>query len=231
MLIRISVCLILVLFAAHVSAKDIDPTAGLDNKLLNQIAKKYGPKAKARLVAWKKLIADHQQKPIDEKVTLVNSFFNDPNFIQYGPDAYVWYKKDYWATPTEFLIQGAGDCEDYSIAKYFTLRALGVPDKYLQITYVKVDSLREGANRDLSHMVLSYFPEGQEDPLILDNIVKTVKPAHERTDLEPVYSFNGESLWLSNQRKRGRYVGSSERISAWTNLNKRLTDKIKLQRG
>ena len=65
----------------------------------------------------------------------VNDFFNK---IKYMSDKKVWKKKDYWASPFEFLGVGAGDCEDYAIAKYFALRALGVPDKKLKITYVKL---------------------------------------------------------------------------------------------
>lgn len=32
-----------------------------------------------------------------------------------------------WKTPKEFLIDGEGVCEDFAIAKYFTLLELGIP--------------------------------------------------------------------------------------------------------
>ncbi|MBI4206399.1 MAG: transglutaminase-like cysteine peptidase [Betaproteobacteria bacterium] len=103
-----------------------------------------------------------------------------------------WGKEDYWATPIEFLSTNAGDCEDFSIAKYFTLRALGVPDDRLRLTYVK-----ELVQYNQAHMVVAYFPSPDAEPLVLDNINKTIQPASARSDLLPVYSFNGSNLWLA----------------------------------
>ena len=83
-----------------------------------------------------------------EKLEKVNRFFNQVNFVS---DAIHWQKKDYWATPIEFLASDGGDCEDFALAKYFTLKMLGVPEKKLNLTYVKAWKLNQ------SHMVLTYY--------------------------------------------------------------------------
>jgi predicted transglutaminase-like cysteine proteinase len=145
----------------------------------------------------------------------VNDFMNRTPFVS---DLEHWGKEDYWATPVEFLSTNGGDCEDFSIAKYFALRSLGVPDEKLRITYVK-----EIVVYNEAHMVLAYFPAPDAEPLVLDNINKTIRPASTRTDLVPVYSFNGSGLWLAkDQTGRGQSVGGSDRIGHWKNVQARL---------
>ena len=115
------------------------------------------------------------------------------------------------------LSTDAGDCEDYTIAKYFTLKALGVSEKKLYLTYVKAIRLNQ------AHMVLTYFKTPQSIPLVLDNINKKILKATKRKDLVPVYSFNGDGLWLAKQRGKGRSVsGGTKKLKAWNNLLERL---------
>ena len=150
-----------------------------------------------------------------QKLELVNDFMNRTPF---KTDQEHWGKEDYWAMPIEFLLTNGGDCEDFAIAKYFTLRALGVPEEKLQITYVKEVNLFNEA-----HMVLAYFPSPDAEPLILDNVNKSIQPASIRTDLAPVYSFNGSGLWLAKaQSGRGEAEGSSNRIVYWKELQARM---------
>jgi predicted transglutaminase-like cysteine proteinase len=144
----------------------------------------------------------------------VNHFFNQMRFIS---DQQHWHRADYWATPVEFLSTSGGDCEDFSIAKYFTLRELGVSDKRLRITYVKALRLNQ------AHMVLAYYARPESEPLILDNLIPQIRPASERTDLLPIYSFNGNNLWMSKERGQGRKIeGGSLRINLWRDLNIRM---------
>jgi predicted transglutaminase-like cysteine proteinase len=131
-------------------------------------------------------------------------------------DIAVWDKEDYWATPLEFLSKGAGDCEDYSIAKYFTLKELGVDEQKLRITYVKAVKLNQ------AHMVLTYFENKRAIPLVLDNLDIEIKPANLRKDLIPVYSFNGDGLWLAKARGDGKRVGNASRLSLWEELAARM---------
>ena len=149
-----------------------------------------------------------------DMATKVNDMVNSHPYIE---DTANWRKSDYWETPIEFFTRG-GDCEDFSIAKYFTLRALGVPDDKLQITYVKEIKVFNEA-----HMVLAYFATPDAEPVILDNINKTIQPASNRGDLVPVYSFNGSGLWLAKQQQgRGQSAGSSDRIGHWKDLQNRM---------
>jgi predicted transglutaminase-like cysteine proteinase len=114
------------------------------------------------------------------------------------------------------LTSFGADCEDYSIAKYFTLRELGIDDAKLRITYVKA------LNWDEAHMVLTYSPTPNEMPLVLDNLKSEILPANLRTDLIPVYSFNATGLWLAKERGTGQFVGSSDRLSLWVDMLERL---------
>ncbi|PTT99503.1 transglutaminase, partial [Pseudomonas sp. HMWF031] len=84
----------------------------------------YGSNAAEDVADWRQLIDELQQEAIDEKLYSINRFFNRFDFVD---DLVHWNEKDYWATPIEFIATGAGDCEDYTIAKYFSLIELGVP--------------------------------------------------------------------------------------------------------
>ena len=182
-----------------------------------KLAQQFGPVAKTRLTAWREILTSPKYKklPEPEKLRLVNDFMNQTPFLS---DREHWGKEDYWATPIEFLSTNGGDCEDYSIAKYFTLRALGVADDKLRITYVK-----ELVIYNEAHMVLAYFPTPDAEPLVLDNINKSIQPASNRNDLLPVYSFNGSGLWLAKEQTgRGQSVGGSDRIGHWRDLQARL---------
>ena len=187
-------------------------------KKLAQIEKKYGKKNTKRFYAWRKLVQQHQNKSEQEKLKLVNDFFNSQ--IRWVSDKKLWKQTDYWATPIETLLKKAGDCEDFTIAKYFTLLALGVPVKRLQITYVKALKFNQ------AHMVLTYVKTKRSEPLVLDNINKKILKGSKRKDLKPVYSFNGEGMWLAGSKKTGKKVGSSSRIRLWTDLNKRMKKEL-----
>ena len=182
-----------------------------------KLATTFGPVAKERLTNWRGMMTNPKNRSLSErqKLDLVNDFMNQTPFKS---DREHWGKEDYWATPIEFLSTNGGDCEDFSIAKYFTLRALGVPDDKLQITYVK-----EIKVFNVAHMVLAYLATPDAEPVILDNINKTIQPASSRTDLLPVYSFNGSGLWLAKQQQgRGQSAGSSDRIGHWKDLQTRM---------
>jgi predicted transglutaminase-like cysteine proteinase len=129
----------------------------------------------------------------------------------------VWGQEDYWATPVEFLIKGTGDCEDFAIAKYFTLKAMGLSDDKLKITYVKA------IQYNIHHMVLTYYSSPDAEPLVLDNIIDSINPASKRTDLFPIFNFNGSGLWLAKQRGQGAAAGSSSRLRLWQDLLKRMS--------
>ena len=186
---------------------------GLTDKLLNKILDIYGTEAKNRLLEWQSVVYDNKKAKEEEKLEIVNTFFNKSNFVN---DIDHWNVEDYWATPVEFLSTDGGDCEDFSIAKYFTLREMGVPVEKMRIMYVKAIELNQ------AHMVLTYYPTPDAEPVILDNLINEIKLASSRNDLVPVYSFNADGLWLAKERGKGRRVGSSERIKMWQDLGHRI---------
>ncbi len=188
-----------------------------ENKLA-QVEKKHGPEVAQRLIKWKKFVDQNQDKSDQEKLQLTNDFFNKQ--LLWIDDKKLWKQKDYWATPLETLIKSAGDCEDFTIIKYFTLTSLGVSIEHLKLTYVKAIKYNQ------AHMVLTYTESKRSVPLVLDNINKTILPASKRKDLKPVYSFNGEGMWLQKQKTLGKRVGNSSRIRLWTELTSRMSKEL-----
>jgi len=76
------------------------------------------------------------------------------DLAQYGVE-------DYWASPLESLSSGAGDCEDYAIAKYVALEESGIASADLQLEIV----------RDVEHQATHAVVEVRykDEWLILDN--------------------------------------------------------------
>lgn len=188
----------------------------LSDKVLSFVEKKYGVAAHKRVTDWKRLMESNRNKSDTEKLELVNQFFNQIPFVS---DADHWGKEDYWATPIEMLATNGGDCEDFAISKYFTLVQMGVPIRNLQITYVKAMNWNP---INQAHMVLAYYPTQDAVPVILDNLIPEIRSASLRKDLTPVYSFNGEGLWLAKERGLGKNVGGSDRIKLWNELTSRI---------
>lgn len=171
-----------------------------------------------RLQHWRQLMNEERAAPEREQLVAVNDFFNGARFVD---DRDLWQVADYWATPDEFLLRDAGDCEDFAIAKYFTLKAMGVAPDKLRITYVKVESLQQ------AHMVLAYYPDPLSAPLILDNLNRHILPATERPDLRPIYSFNAESLWLARSRHEQQRAGHPGQLQRWREMLARLDPHLR----
>ena len=185
----------------------------LPDDVLKSVASAYGSGALDRLRQWQSMMVNDKPLPEGEKSVRTNDFFNRVPWVE---DSRLWGEKDYWASPFEMLGRNGGDCEDFSIGKYFTMRELGVGDAKLLITYVRALKLRQ------AHMVLAYYPRPGAEPLILDNLDGRIRPASRRTDLLPVYSFNGRGLWRGIQQTRGARKGSAKRIAKWRQMLRRL---------
>jgi predicted transglutaminase-like cysteine proteinase len=190
-----------------------EPGVILSSAFIKQMGQKYGKRAELRLKRWQKLIKDLSNADEQTKLNTVNDFFNKVRFID---DIKHWRKKDYWATPVEFLVTNGGDCEDFTIAKYYTLKALGINMSKLSIAYVKALDYNQ------AHMVLTFYSSPRSEPVILDNLIPQIKKASKRKDLLHVYSFNGDNLWLSKKGRRANLVGSSDRLGPWVQLQNRL---------
>lgn len=134
---------------------------------------------KKDLVPFKKLSTTRQ------KVEAVNNYINAK--IEYRPDAEVYGKSDYWASVDETFKKGLGDCDDYAIAKYFTLKELGFAEEDMRIVVLKDHSINE------IHAVLSVEVNGVH--YILDNQSPYLRTDHQLTYYEPIYSINQEKWW------------------------------------
>lgn len=196
-----------------VAAATADPgfTASVSEALVSLYASRFGTGARERLQAWKAFPKSQGDKSASERDRLlaVNSYINRIRFVS---DAEHWGVEDYWATPAEAVASNGADCEDFAIAKYFMLKELGIPLAKLRIVYVKAIKLNQ------AHMVLAYYATPGSEPLILDNLESAVRPASQRTDLVPVYSFNDEEVWIESRGK----AGSPRQLRNWTSLLERL---------
>jgi len=177
---------------------------------LEKVEKEYGVFAKRRVLALIAMMNRAQDDSELDKLEKVNDFFNA---TPYHSDKTVWGADDYWATRLEFIGKDKGDCEDYVIAKYFTLKELGVPPSKMYMTYAK--SLKF----NVAHMVLTYYPTPKSIPLVLDNYNYKILPANERTDLVPMYSFSGDDLFNAKQAQLGKMLPAvTKQTRAWDEL-------------
>jgi predicted transglutaminase-like cysteine proteinase len=190
-----------------------------DNPLAPDLAgieQRYGREALARIQGWLALIESLRGQAVSGQLHAVNDFFNR---LSFRDDQALWAARDYWATPYEMLAVQGGDCEDFAIAKYFTLKALGIPESRLKLVYVKALHLNQ------AHMVLTYARDVRAEPSVLDNLTAEIKNASQRTDLYPIYSFNGEGLWLARVRGQGTRVGQATRLKRWAETLARMSEQ------
>ncbi len=200
---------------------DLGFTSRASNALVAQYTQRFGAGVPERVNRWKAFARDQKAagflqrlgtpRGSDSPLQGVNDAINGQ--VKWLEDAQHWGAEDYWATPAETIGSAGGDCEDYSIAKYYMLKELGVPVARLRITYVRALKLKGQA-----HMVLAYYATPDAEPLIMDNIDPRVRPASERSDLEPVYSFNDDEVQVVQGNKRGK----PSQIRAWLQVQERL---------
>ena len=205
---------LLLIIITYPSLSELDEF--FSHSFYQKLTSTYGLNAKDRAEQWHDVIVDNQSNSDWAKINKVNYFFNSA--ITYEDDLELWGKKDYWASPVETIGRGKGDCEDYAIAKYFTLTSLGVDPNKLRLMYVRQLTVNQ------PHMVLIYFEDLKETPFVLDNFNPKVLPANKRRDLKPIYSFNAEGLWLAKAKGLGRKVNNSKGVSAWDNLVQRIEE-------
>ncbi len=172
-----------------------------------QAAQRQGGNTPQRAQVLVQLIGEAAAQDEESRLRAINGFFN--RSVQYRDDREIWGQVDYWASPLESLARGQADCEDYAIAKYFSLLASGVPGVKMRLVYVRAQL----AGSIQAHMVLAYYPQPDAEPLILDNLITDIRPASRRPDLAPVFSFNAEGLW---QGVTGASAGDPvARLSRW----------------
>jgi predicted transglutaminase-like cysteine proteinase len=119
------------------------------------------------------------------------------------------------------LGRSAGDCEDFAIAKYFTLREAGVDADKLRLIYVRAKTGSTDSAPTQAHMVLAYYAQAESEPLVLDNLIGDIRPASRRPDLVPVFSFNAKGVFTGISAKDATPAGGTGRLSRWEELLKR----------
>lgn len=150
-----------------------------------------------RLQGYVKLKRKIKDFDLEKKLNYVNSFYNRILPID---DSKKYSVDDHWATPKEFLIEGKGDCEDYAIAKYFTLLEVGIPKDKLYFAVVKVKAETN------YHMVLLYLENKKAMPLVLDNLSFKILPFDKRKKLEPKVIFNEKEAFILKNKKISKKV-------------------------
>ncbi len=206
---------LLVCLLSLLASADINP-----HKMQQVMQARYGNDGSALLGAWNRMLDTASKATPQEKLTQVNQFFN--RNVRYTEDNILWKKSDYWATPIETMGMRAGDCEDYTIAKYLSLLQLGIANEQLRLIYVKAQIGGPQSKLFQAHMVLGYYPAPDAIPLILDSLVSTIEPANNRPDLHPVFSFNSEGLWVGNQATA---ADPTARLSRWRDLLARINEE------
>jgi predicted transglutaminase-like cysteine proteinase len=199
------------------------PSTALDYPAMAEaVTQRWGAAGTNRLKNWQSMVQEglRPDNSEAERLTLVNTFFNKN--IRFGTDPEVWEQEDYWATPLETLGRGAGDCEDFAIAKYFSLLALGVPEPKLRFVYVRALMQQGLALRVEPHMVLAYYKSPGAEPLVLDNLTSIIATASQRSDLTPVYSFNKVGYFNGVLRTA---LSMGTRLSRWEDLLLRVANE------
>jgi predicted transglutaminase-like cysteine proteinase len=198
---------VLVLSLAAGLALRADLGLAWDANRMLKAAQQAGPRALTSVRTLQSLLQSVNAADDEAQLSAVNQFFNRQ--VLFTDDQQAWGVVDHWASPIEMLAKGQGDCEDYAIAKYFSLVALGMPTAKLRLVYVRVQT--GGAVQ--AHMVLAYYPAPQAEPMVLDNLITDIRTASRRPDLTPVFSFNSDGLW---QGTAGASAGDpTARLSRW----------------
>lgn len=159
-----------------------------------------------RLQDWQSLIAQSMPLSEVEKLQAVNGFFN--RRTRFAEDRDLRGQIDYWASPLETLELGAGDCEDFALAKYFTLRLLGIPEQSLRLIYATLASTKQ------AHMVLGFWPDSGVGPVLLDNLTAEILPISQRLDLQMQFAFGSTHLYRFEQSNL-QVAGNIELLPHW----------------
>ncbi len=212
-----------ILLAGALFSGILHANTGADFNRLHErfVANSSPPPNEAIFTEWRGLIERSRGQNNASALKQVNDFINKK--IKFESDLQIWNKNDYWATPMQSIALQLGDCEDYSIAKYFTLASAGVPEEKLRLMYVQATLNHQYTQ---AHMVLAYYATPDAEPLVLDNLNPEILPASNRDDLKPVYSLArrdtpSPNLENSDTQARLKEAMRQTRMSVWQELIKR----------
>lgn len=143
-------------------------------------------------------IATLKGQPLVAMAAAVNKMMNAK---PYTGDSKLWGKSDYWATPVEFMERG-GDCEDYAIAKYTALRALGVPEERMRVAIV------QDLQKNIPHAILIVYTD--QGPYALDNQSRNLVNGAAMSRYKPIFSINRTAWWLHSAPKTSTQMASAQ---------------------
>ena len=207
--------LVLLVFAVWQAVAALDSAA-----LQQQLIARFGPARVVLLKDWLQTVNSAKTIGDEARLKRINDFINQK--ILFDSDNGIWQQSDYWATPLETIGQGAGDCEDFAIIKYVSLRMAGIPDGKLRLIYVKARLDTPNGPMQQAHMVLAYYANPNAEPQILDNLDTNIRPASKRPDLQPVFSFNSEAIFAGVSGKDKASAGGIGRLSRWEDALQRI---------
>lgn len=168
------------------------------------------PQAQAILKDYEKFMNRVKYAPLKKKLIYTNQYLNTLNGkFDSDKDPNV----DYWSTRGEFLLRGGGDCEDYVIAKYYTLKDLGIDENKMALLVVKERYSKQ------YHMVLGVW-QNKNNPLILDNLSFRILPLRKRVDLVPIECMNKNGYFKVD--KYGNKIQKQTKYKAYEDMLKRL---------
>jgi predicted transglutaminase-like cysteine proteinase len=187
-----------------------------EDAVFTAVGERHGAAAAERIRKVHDFIIANQDKPVAEKLELVNDYMNALPWIA-DPD--LWKRTDYWATPFETLTTFGGDCEDIAIAKYLVLRLMGIPDDKLGFAYVQTSNNER-------HMILIYKESKKIPGLILDNQNPNVMRADKRRDLLAIYAFknDGTLFLIDDDGRSDRKVKTKvehKKLAMWASAKER----------
>lgn len=152
--------------------------------VLNRFKREFNTSVeKPQIKKWLSFLGSLEGKSDIQKITAVNDYLNKIKFIS---DAKNYGQRDYWATPVEFLTRG-GDCEDYAVAKYISLLALGVPKHKMRIAIVDDHVMK------MPHALLVVYHGAKTK--ILDNQNPAILDSADISRYKPIYSISQVAWW------------------------------------
>lgn len=209
-----------VLLVSLAISSDLFSRASIDFDRFHRLMdSRFGPQRAQVSRNWEIMLRQAAQAESErQKLDIVNQFVHQQ--VRYRTDQRLYGVEDYWASPLETLGHGLGDCEDYAILQYVSLRQAGISDDRLRLIYVNARIGGPRSNITQAHMVLGYYATPTSEPLILDSLIANIRPASERTDLSPVFSFNSEGLWAGGATSPA--ASATARLSRWRNVLERI---------
>lgn len=208
-------------FALCLTLTALFAKASLDAAALQQrLATRFGATRVPLLNDWLAMVESTGALKEDAKLKRINDFVN--RAIVFDNDISIWEQSDYWATPLETIGKGYGDCEDFAIIKYVSLRLTGVSTSKLRLVYAKARIDTPSGPVQQAHMVLAYYATPDAEPLVLDNLDATIRPASRRRDLQPVFSFNSDGVFAGVSGKDAVTAGGIGRLSRWEDAWRRI---------